>query len=163
VHQRLGLARDRLDDAERHYQAALAVESGREERVMAYNNVANLYLRRNQLDQADAALNEALKLYPHPYLYSGLGRLAMKRAEVAQARGDQAEVKRQVLSAREALNQALARDPQDYKSHVLLAQVLMSLGQREAARGHLQEALRIQPTGTIADTARQYLALVNSR
>lgn len=157
------MARDRLEEAERHYEAALAAETGREERVMSYNNLANLYLRRNQFDEADAVLTAALKLYPHPHLYSGLGRLAMKRAEAAQARGDQAEVKRQVLAARAALDQAVSRDPSDYKSHVLLGQVLLSLGQREAARGHLEESLRIQPAGTIADVARQYLRLVDSR
>jgi Tfp pilus assembly protein PilF len=71
-------------------------------------------------------------------------------------------VVKHVLAARAALESAVSADPQDYKSHVLLGQVLLSLGRREEAKKHLETALAIEPRGTIADVARQYLAKIGS-
>jgi hypothetical protein len=151
------MRRDLLDEARVEFEAALALESSREDRVMTYNNLGNLHLRRNELDAAERSFQAGLALYPHHYLLSGLGRLAMKRAEQAQARGDQPEVVRQVRAARDFFERALAADPNDYRNRVLLGQVLFSLGERDAARAHFEAALRIEPNGRIADTAREFL------
>lgn len=154
--------RQRLAEAERELQAALELPSSTQDRVMTYNNLGNIYLRRGDLDAAASAFEAGAALYPHHYVFNGLGRTAMRRAERAQERGDQVEVVRQVNSARRFLEQALARDPNDYKSHVLLGQVLFSLRDQVGARRHLEAALRIESRGTVADTARQYLQQLNA-
>lgn len=154
--------RNLLDQAEREYKLALTSKSDVEGTVMTYNNLGNLYLRRNQLDAAHENFDAGLKLHAHPYLLNGSARLAMRRAEEAQKRGDSNEVVRQVYLARDALNRALAADPEDYKSHALLGQVLLSLGDRPGAREHLESALRIEPNGSIADTSRRILDRLGS-
>ena len=156
------MKRQRLDDAERELLAALALPSSTQDRVMSYNNLGNILLRRGDLDAAASAFEAGAALYPHNYVFNGLGRTAMRRAERAQERGDQAEVVRQVKAARRFLEQALARDPDDHKSHVLLGQVLLSLGDRAGARQHLETGLRLEPRGLVADTARQYLQQMNA-
>jgi hypothetical protein len=159
-HRELGnayLRRNQLDAAERAFATALAAGADREGMVMTYNNLGNVRLRRGDLDAADAAFTTGLDLYPHPFLYNGRARVAIRRAELAQARGDGAEALRQVRAAGEALTRALAADPRDYRNHVLLGQVLFNLGERAAARRHLEMALEIEPRGAVADTARQFL------
>lgn len=148
---------NRLDEAERELLAAAAAKSDFEGRVMTYNNLGNLYLRQERLEEAARAFEEGLELYPHHFLYSGLGRLAMKRAELAQERAEQREVMTQVTAAKGFLEQALAREPRDYKSRVLLGQVLFSLGERDSAREHFETALKIEPHGSVSDVARSYL------
>lgn len=149
--------RNLLDEAEREYRQALTSKSDVEGLVMTYNNLGNLYLRRNELDAAAQTFDAGLKLHVHPYLWNGSARLAMRRAEEAQKRGDSKEVVRQVYLARDALERALAADPADYKSHALLGQVLLSLGDRAGAREHLETAVRIEPNGGIAETSRRFL------
>lgn len=159
-HRELGAAylqRDRFDDAERELLRAVAAGGDAVGQVMSYNNLGNLYLRRGRPDAASDAFAAGIKIHRHPYLLNGLGRVAIRRAEAAQQRGDQAEVMRQVVIAREALRQAVALDPRDSKSHALLGQVLFNLGDRVAAREHLETALRIEPRGGVADTAREFL------
>ena len=160
-HRELGNAlmrRNHLDEAESEFRAALGSTDTLVGRVMADNNLGNLYLRRDQFDQAEEAFEAAIRIHEDAYLYNGLARVAMKRAEAAQARGDQSEVVRQVLKARELLEKAIELDAADYKSHALLGQVLLSLGQRDAARRQLETSLRIQPRGAVADTSRRFLA-----
>jgi len=152
------MRRNQLDQAQTAYERALTAKSHPEELVMTYNNLGNLYLRRGRLDDAARVFAAGAELYPHPYLHNGLGRVAMRRAEVAQAKGDQAEVLRQVMNARATLEKALDADPNDHKSHVLLGQVLLSLGNRVEARKHFEAALAIEPAGSIADVAREFLA-----
>jgi Tfp pilus assembly protein PilF len=156
------MKRQKLDEAEKELQAALALPSNPQDRVMTYNNLGNIFLRRGDLDAAASAFEAGAALYPHNYVFNGLGRTAMRRAERAQERGDQAVVVQQVKAASRFLQQALARDPNDYKSHVLLGQVLFSLHDRAGARQHLETALRIESRGAVADTARQYLQQLNA-
>ncbi len=153
---------NQLDPAEAELKQALAAKSSPEGRVMTLNNLANLYLRRKQFAAAEPLLEEGLRLHQHPYLYYTLGRMAMMRAEEAQSRGDQAEVKRQVLLARENLEASLKLDPTDPKTHVLLGQVLFALQDRAGAREHLEQALKLGASGGIADVARRYLKIVGS-
>jgi tetratricopeptide (TPR) repeat protein len=81
----------------------------------------------------------------------------MKRAEAAQRAADSEETMRQVRRARGFLERAVALDPRDYKSQALLGQVLFNLGERDAAREHLEAALAIEPSGPIAESARRFL------
>jgi hypothetical protein len=53
--------------------------------------------------------------------------------------------------------QSFLADWDPAKTHALLGQVLNSLGDRGGARQHLQTALRLQPTGPVADVTRRYL------
>lgn len=153
------MAQNRLDEAESHYQTALTTYSDREGRVMAYNNLGNLYVRRERFEDAEAAYRQGLELYPHPRLYSGLGRLAIERARRA---GNEADAGRQLLLAQDALTRAVAGDPQDYRSHNLLGQVLFNLGKRAEAKQQFETSLAIQPSGPIADIARKYLQQMGS-
>lgn len=162
-HRELGdayMRRDQLDLAEQAMQAGLDKRGSPEDRVMLANNLGNLYFRRAKLDEAEQAFKAGLAIRPHPHLYSGLGRLAMRRAELAQGRGDQKAVVREVLAARDALRQAVTLNPRDDKSHALLGQVLLSLDDRAGAREHLRRSLEIQPAGPVADTTRRFLARV---
>jgi tetratricopeptide (TPR) repeat protein len=156
------LTRDDVDAAERALEAALAGKSTPEDLVMTYNTLGNLCLRRGRLDEAAEAFEAGLKLYRHPHLLSGLGRLAIQRAQQANAHGDRSEAVRQVWRAYEILQEAVALDPRDYKSHVMLGQVLFNLGRSDEARVHLQTALSIESHGAIADVARRYLAKLGS-
>ncbi|MBI1813521.1 MAG: hypothetical protein HYR72_00940 [Deltaproteobacteria bacterium] len=153
------LRRDQIAEADAALQRALHGKSDRDGRVMTLNNAATLYLRQQRLDDAERALQEALTLFPHAYLYYGLGRVAVSRAEQAQARGDGDEAMRQVSHARDQLTQAVALDPGNAKAHALLGQVLYNLRDLPAARLHLQQALQLGASGSVADSARQYLKM----
>lgn len=153
------LAQNRLDEAEAHYRTALTTISDREGKVMAFNNLGNLYVRRERYDDAEAAYRQGLELYPHPRLYSGLGRVSIERARRA---GSDAEAGRQLLVALDVLTRAVAGDAQDYRSHNLLGQVLFNLGKRDEAKRHFETSLALNPSGPIADVARKYLQQIGS-
>ncbi|MBI4517596.1 MAG: tetratricopeptide repeat protein [Deltaproteobacteria bacterium] len=155
--------RNQLEAADMALQRALAGKSDRDARVMTLNNAGNLYLRQQRLDEAERMFNEGLKLHSHPYLHYGLGRLAMTRAEQAQARNDAQEVNRQVAEARAQLQRSLALDPRSAKSQVLLGQVLYSLGDRTGAREHLEQALRLDASAGVAGVARRYLQMLGAQ
>jgi len=102
------LSRNRLDDAEAALKQAVAAKTDLDGRVMTLNNLGNLYLRRQRLDQAEQAFRDGLAIHEHEFLHNGLGRLAMKRAELAQTHGDSTEAQRQVRLAREQLERCIA-------------------------------------------------------
>ncbi|HUI25058.1 MAG TPA: tetratricopeptide repeat protein [Candidatus Kryptonia bacterium] len=154
------LRRNQLDEAEAALKRALAAKSEPEGRVMTLNNLGNLYLRRQQLDQAEQMFREGLTIREHEYLHNGLGRLAMRRAELAQARGDTAEAQRQVRIAREQLERCTVLAPNEPKGHALLGQVLYTLNDRAGARQHLQLALQLGAEGSVADATRHYLKML---
>ena len=152
------LKRERFDEAERELEAALPLPGPVEERAMTYNNLGNLFLRRDDLDAAGSAFQSGVDLRPHPHLFNGLGRVAMKRGERAAREGDGKEAMRQIALARGFLERAIDLDGRDYKSHALLGQVLFNLNDRDGARRHLEASLAIEPTGPIADSTRRFLA-----
>jgi tetratricopeptide (TPR) repeat protein len=163
AHRELAMAymdRNQLPQAEAAFQLALAGKSDRDGRVMTLNNVGLLFLRQQRLGDAERVFDEALRLYPHPYLYYGLGRVAMNLAEQAQARADSEEVRRQVVRAREFLQKSLELDSTNPKAHVLLGQVLFALQDNAAARQQMQLALDLGARGGIADAARHYLRII---
>jgi tetratricopeptide (TPR) repeat protein len=162
------LNRNRLDEADRELQRALATPSDSVEQAMTYNEIGNLYRRLARYQEAEQALEAGIRLRPHPTLYHNLGMALMAHLEEEQRQGDQAAMRRDIVRAREAFEQALRLgnlpgaaqgfpqwDPS--KTHALLGQVLFSMGQRDAAREHFTTALRLQPTGPLAEITRRYL------
>jgi Flp pilus assembly protein TadD len=158
----------RLAEAEQALERALDAKSDREGQVMAYSNLGNLLRRLKRYDEAQRAFKAGLRIGPHPALYHNLGMALMAQIEEANARGDQTAVERDILKARDAFEQALRLGnapgaAQTYlewdgaKTHALLGQVLFSLGDRAGARQHLEESLRLQPTGPAAVATRRYL------
>jgi tetratricopeptide (TPR) repeat protein len=101
-------------------------------------------------------------------LYHNLGMTLMAHLEEEQRQGDQAAIVRDIARARHALEEALRLGTQGAalagfpqwepaRTHALLGQVLFSLGDRAAAREHLETALRLEPSGPVADRTRQYM------
>jgi tetratricopeptide (TPR) repeat protein len=153
------LNRNQIPEAEAAISRALQAKSDRDGRVMTLNNAGTIYLRQQRLDDAERVFSEGLALYPHGYLYYGLGRIAVSRAELAQRRGDSQETRRQVLLARDYLLQAVQAEPDGAKAHALLGQVFFNLRDLPAARRHLQQALDLGATGSVAAGARTYLKM----
>jgi len=160
--------RGRLADAEAALQRALRGRSDPEGLAMTYSNLGNLYRRTERYDDATLAFQKGLTIAPHPILYHNLGLALMKRVELADRRGDQEAVKRDIVQARRAFEEAIAlsnapQADQAYaewspaKSHALLGQILFSLGDRAAAQQQLETSLRLEPTGPVAEVTRQYM------
>jgi tetratricopeptide (TPR) repeat protein len=160
--------RNRLEEAERALQQALAGKADPAVRAMTYNALGNLYRRRGRYEDAARAFEAGIQVGPHPTLYHNLGMTLMLQLEEEQRRGDQAAIARDIVRARDAFEQALqlgslGASPQGFpqwdaaKTHALLGQVLFSLGNRAAAREHLETSLRLEPTGPAADVTRRYL------
>lgn len=87
VHNNLGIEyekRNRLDDAEQHYKAALRLTPDFPE---AYTNLSLVYLRRGWLDGAQQAAISALKLNPnYMYAHYNLGLIYIKMGLKDEAR-----------------------------------------------------------------------------
>jgi tetratricopeptide (TPR) repeat protein len=162
------LNRNRLDEADRELQHALAAPSDTAGQAMTYNQLGNLYRRLARYQEAEEAFETGIKLRPHPTLYHNLGMALMTHLEEEQRQGDQPAMRRDIIRARDAFEQALRLGnlpgaaqgfPQwdAAKTHALLGQVLFSMGQRDAAREHFETALHLEPTGPVAEVTRQYL------
>jgi protein O-mannosyl-transferase len=160
--------RQLFPEAEAALQRALAGKSDREGLAMTYNNLGILYRRLERYDDAEQAFHKGLAIAPHPMLYHNLGMALMKRIEAASRRGDQAAVLRDLTQARQAFEAAirLGNAPgastafaewSAAKSHALLGQILLSLGDRAGAQQELETALRLEPSGPVADATRQYM------
>jgi tetratricopeptide (TPR) repeat protein len=162
------LARGQLDEAEDALQQALTLPAAPTDRAMAHSQLGLIYRRQGRFADAVAASQAALRIASHPALSHNLGMALMAKAEDDQRRGDTAAVLDDVRQARSAFETALALehapgaetaleqwDPA--KTHALLGQVLISLGDRAGAREHLQTALRLQPAGPVADVTRRQL------
>jgi tetratricopeptide (TPR) repeat protein len=160
--------RGQLDEAKRALQRALTLPSDAEGRVMAYGNLGLIERRQGRFLESVAAYQSALQIAPHPVLYHNLGMTLMAKAEQEQRQGDTTAVSNDVHQARTALETALSFREESVgqsfldqwdpaKTHALLGQVLNSLGDRAGAREQLQIALRLQPTGPVADVTRRYL------
>jgi tetratricopeptide (TPR) repeat protein len=124
------------------------------------------------VDEAIRSFQRAASVRPHPGIFHGLGLAWMRKAELADKAGDREATRRSVLAAREALETALAlgeRQPQAAggwdpgKTHVLLGQVLLSLGERQGARAHFEMGLRFEREGVVAETARRFLNQLDAR
>ena len=158
----------RLEQAEPELRQALALGGSTEMRAMSYNELGNLYRRLGRYAQAEQAFEAGIAVGAHPTLYHNLGLALMAHIEEEQRQGEQSAVQRDILRARDAFEEALRLgaagaastdflqwDPA--KTHALLGQVLFSLGERAAARQHLETALQLEPTGPTADLTRSYM------
>jgi len=92
----------------------------------------------------------------------------MAKAQSDQRQGDTTAVANDVRQARTAFETALTLQAQagsnrfleqwdPAKTHALLGQVLISLNDRAGAREHFETALRLEPTGPVADVTRRQL------
>ncbi|MBI3783454.1 MAG: tetratricopeptide repeat protein [Deltaproteobacteria bacterium] len=163
------LERGRTGEAEVALRHALDLPSDTEGRVMALSNLGNVYRRTGRTDEAIDAFESALQAGPHPALYHNLGLTLISKIEKEQRAGDQDGVRRDIVKARQAFESALTFEDKPgasaflqqwspAKSHSLLGQVLFSLGDVAGARQHLEAALRLEPTGPVADLTRQYMS-----
>jgi len=95
------------------------------------------------------------------------------RLDAAQRQGDTSGAQEGLQQARTAFQRALAFaalpgaatnypewDPA--KTHALLGQVFLFLGESAAARAQFEASLRLMPSGQIADTNRQFLSRIES-
>jgi tetratricopeptide (TPR) repeat protein len=88
-------------------------------------------LQHGRRDDARRCFQQVLEVKPgEPQALAGLGALAAREDPVR---------------ARELLERALSQNPRLPRAHRLLARLDATEGRVEAARGHLQEALRLDP------------------
>lgn len=162
------LKAERLDEAEAAFQAALARTTDLEGRVMIYSNLGNLYRRKSQYARAVDSFRKGIGITPHPALFHNLGMTEMALAQRASLGGEHQLAAAHVHQAREAFERALQMGAvpgseeaffqwSAAKTHALLGQVLLSLGDRQAARRHFEAALGLEPDGPVADVTRQFL------
>lgn len=151
------LRRGDLVAAQTHLEEALRLATDPAEQVMTWTAWGNLALRQDRLDSAAEAFDNAIRLRAHPFALNGLARVEMRRAEVAQLKGDMTAAIHHIVRARDILRRSLQLDPQDDRSHALLGQVLLALGDRKDARYHFLESLRLRPEGPVAAINRRYL------
>jgi len=165
------LVRGEIDEAEQAFRAALDHTPDLEGQVMIYSNLGNLYRRKSQYALAVDSFRKGIEITPHPALFHNLGMTEMALAQRASIAGEPELAMIHVRSARDAFEQALqiGRVPgadeaffqwDPAKTHALLGQVLFSVGDRVGARRHLEEAVRLEPTGPVADMTRQYMQKV---
>lgn len=165
------LVRGEIDEAEQAFRAALERTPDLEGQVMIYSNLGNLYRRKSQYALALDSFRKGIEITPHPSLLHNLGMTEMALAQRASMAGESQLAAIHVKEARNAFQRALQLgnvpgadeaffqwDPA--KTHALLGQVLFSLGDRAGAQRHLEEALRLEPTGPVADMTRQYMQQV---
>jgi tetratricopeptide (TPR) repeat protein len=100
----IDLEADRLDAAERRFREAIRLQAGNPRRLAdvakAHARLGDVYVRRNDLEQAKAELIEATRLYPDHYtahfkLYRVLTRLGEEEA-AQEALSDYREVKARI-------------------------------------------------------------------
>lgn len=162
------LVRSQIDESEEAFRAALDRTPDLEGQVMIYSNLGNLYRRKSQYALAVEAFRKGIAITPHPALFHNLGMTEMALAQRASIAGEPELAAAHVHAARDALEQALEMGKvagadeaffqwEPPKTHALLGQVLFSLGDRPGAQRHLETALRMEPSGPVADMTRQYM------
>jgi hypothetical protein len=94
--------------------------------------IGNLRLAQNNIDQAKAKFMKTLSLDPtHKGALNNLGIIAMREKDWSWAEN--------------YLRGALKIEPQNAKTHFLLAQTLFEKGDRNAARFEIERALKLNP------------------
>ena len=118
------------DEAEREFEAALAIRPDHFESLI---DIANIWLERGETEQAIAAYLEAAERFPGAYLaYANFGGALEK----AGRRGE----------AIEAYKNALNRAPADIETRVRLADALLADGNFEHAVVQFEYAIQLDPS-----------------
>jgi len=137
------------------YQADAAIEAYQRAAELnpgyapTFAALGELYLQSGDFDRAAGAFQKFITLRPqsnHGYL--GLARIAFD--------------KRQYETAARWLNEALARDPQDFRAHHLLGQTYQQLGRDEAARHHLGILKNLEKRVIVDDPLEQKMMSTNT-
>jgi tetratricopeptide (TPR) repeat protein len=132
----------KLDDAARHYRAAIAAD---DKYAFAYNNVAALdAARKRDLDGALKAAKRAIELAPKVgQFYDTLGSVHLARGELDEAIA--------------ALRIAAGAKPPDADHYYRLGVALEQKGLRAEAIGAFKQALAVNPAFANAADARRRL------
>ncbi len=163
-HLNLGVAyreRDRIDDAEREYRKAAEAEKYNDDgRATAYNNLGNIYWKKNEYQKAEDHLKIAISIrpnYANPYYSMALVHWSLYRQQ--QRSGDLVDDSLP-LKAIEDLKVALRINPQYVIAHALIGQIYFRSGRYREAREHLQIVLHYEQEGAAAQAAREMLSRI---
>lgn len=115
-------------EAIRHLESVIAIEPQSPE---ANAQLADLYLRRGQLDKAESCLTKAVQWFPH---------LRVPLAQVLARREEKGKAQWQLAQATDEIRTWLKRKPDDVESRLALADGLQLLGQSDAAEEVLVQA-----------------------
>lgn len=103
----------------------------------ANNLLVSAYLQSKQMDQAQAHVDAWLKRTPDS-------------ATALRVAGDLAFIKQTPKIAQQLYMQALSKDPQDVRSHLAMAQLALSGGDKNAALTHYRHAIELAPENPAA-------------
>jgi len=132
---------DRLDAAERHFNAAVELDP---RFAYGHKELAAVLRRRGDLERAAAHCERAIELRPlFPEAHSELGMVAAELGRTAEARAH--------------FDAALAMWPGFVDAHFELALVLLQLGEPDGARRHLERVIELDPD--YEDAARRLAEL----
>lgn len=159
---------DKLTEATEHAQAAIAADP---ESWIGHHALALTLLARNRFAEADAAIDEAIRLNSEEvenfalksqlrFLQSdwrgaldaadqGL-KLEPSNESCANLRGMALRQMRQHSTAEDEIRATLARDPDNSLTHANLGWSLLERGNAKEALKHFQEALRLEPNSEFA-------------
>ncbi|HEV2293505.1 MAG TPA: tetratricopeptide repeat protein [Tepidisphaeraceae bacterium] len=136
AHRGLGqiaMSSGRFADAEQHFTSALRV---RPDDTVANFHLGNLYLATNRPTQAVPHLQIAAAAHDEPWVVTNYANALARSGNLA--------------GARTALESALSKSPDSAELHASLAAVLFRQGDRAGAANHYRNALRINPSFTLA-------------
>lgn len=165
-HLNLGLAyseNKRTEEAEKEYRKAIESKYDNEGRSTAYNNLGNIYLGKEDYDNAEQCFKTAISMrwnYPTPYYSMGLSQF--RRYVKALRKGQQPDVKL-VENAVEYLNRAIQLNPQYVKAHGLLGNILAKFGKYDEARKHLEMVLKYEKEGKTAESTKKLLERISAQ
>ncbi len=149
AHLNLGVVyamRGRTSEALREFQAAAHNEQFAH-RDLAYDNIGQIHLDRQDLEKAEQAFRSAVTLNDR---WSGsqvnLGRVLYEKGEIADAAN--------------RFVRAVDLDPNSTEARYRLALAYIRLGQKADAIAELRNVIRMAPKGAHSNDAREQLALL---
>ncbi len=145
---------NRLADAERAFESALAGEGNQTVRRDTYVNLGTVQLRQGELDAAERSFTAANAIGRHAIALSGLAQVARRRARAALERGDARTATAELLRGKEAATAALEINPRNAQSHYVYAGLLYDLGDGAGAAAEYRRVVELAPrSATAADAA----------
>ncbi len=141
--------------AERLFHAALKLRNTARGQYAIYNNLGSLALNRGDDEAAEKHYRRALELQPGADCVFNLGLVALYRANDTNLPMETRDTQRR--EARRWLEEAVSASPFDPDVHVALAQAAEGMGDKESARKHFTEALRLGLPAATAAAVRDHL------